>query len=96
MPGAGPVTTPRSISSATPRLRCRTLTGTAADGRDFVAPVGEYVGEAVGEYERQMRVYGYAAGAASSQAEAEAGMRRNRPKLWLYRRARAAAEAATS
>ena len=41
---------------------------------------------AVGEYERQMRDYGYAAVAASSQAEAETGMRRNRLMFWLYRR----------
>jgi 2-polyprenyl-6-methoxyphenol hydroxylase-like FAD-dependent oxidoreductase len=56
-------------------LLCRTLTG--ADG-DLTA--------AVGEYERQMRDYGYAAVAASSQAEAETGMRHNRLMFWLYRR----------
>jgi 2-polyprenyl-6-methoxyphenol hydroxylase-like FAD-dependent oxidoreductase len=41
---------------------------------------------AVGEYEGQMRDYGYAAVAASSQAEAETGMRRNRLMFWLHRR----------
>jgi len=56
-------------------LLCRTLT---AGGSDVVA--------AIGEYERQMREYGYAAVAASRQAEAETGARRNRPLFWLYRR----------
>jgi len=56
-------------------LLCRTLT---AAGSDVVA--------AIGEYERQMREYGYAAVAASRQAEAETGARRNRPLFWLYRR----------
>ena len=41
---------------------------------------------AVGDYEKQMRDYGYAAVAASSQAEAETGMRHNRLMFWLYRR----------
>ena len=41
---------------------------------------------AVGDYEKQMREYGYAAVAASSQAEAETGMRHNRLMFWLYRR----------
>jgi 2-polyprenyl-6-methoxyphenol hydroxylase-like FAD-dependent oxidoreductase len=68
-------------------LLCRTLT--AADGGDVVA--------AVGDYERQMREYGYAAVAASRQAEAEAGARRNPLLFWLYRRlARRAAPARTS
>jgi 2-polyprenyl-6-methoxyphenol hydroxylase-like FAD-dependent oxidoreductase len=49
-----------------------------ADGSDVVA--------AIGDYERQMREYGYAAVAASRQAEAETGARRNRPLFWLYRR----------
>ena len=56
-------------------LLCRTLT---AAGSGVVA--------AIGEYERQMREYGYAAVAASGQAEAETGARRNRPLFWLYRR----------
>ena len=41
---------------------------------------------AVGEYERQMRDYGYAAVAASRQAEAETGARRHPLLFWLYRR----------
>ncbi|HEV2260503.1 MAG TPA: FAD-dependent monooxygenase [Streptosporangiaceae bacterium] len=56
-------------------LLCRVL---AADGSDVVA--------AIGDYERQMREYGYAAVAASRQAEAETGARRNRLMFWLYRR----------
>ena len=48
------------------------------DGSDVVA--------AIGEYERQMREYGYAAVAASRQAEAQTGARRNRLLFWLYRR----------
>ena len=59
-------------------LLCRTLTAAAADDADMVA--------AIGDYERQMREYGYAAVAASRRAEAEAGARRNRPLFWLYRR----------
>jgi glycine/D-amino acid oxidase-like deaminating enzyme len=55
------------------------LLGTAAaDGSDVVA--------AIGDYERQMREYGYAAVAASRQAEAQIGARRNRLLFWLYRR----------
>ena len=56
-------------------LLCRTLT---AGADDVVA--------AIGEYEGQMREYGYAAVAASRQAEAETGARRNRVLFWLYRR----------
>ncbi len=41
---------------------------------------------AVGDYERQMREYGYAAVAASRRAEAETGARRNRLLFALYRR----------
>jgi 2-polyprenyl-6-methoxyphenol hydroxylase-like FAD-dependent oxidoreductase len=48
------------------------------DGSDVVA--------AIGDYERQMREYGYAAVAASRQAEAQTGARRNRLLFWLYRR----------
>jgi hypothetical protein len=80
-------------------LLCRTLTGAggngtrtdragsnaaqagsnaARNGRDLIA--------AVGEYERQMRDYGYAAVAASRAAEAETGARHNRLMFWLYRR----------
>jgi len=58
-------------------LLSRMLTTAAADGGDVVA--------AIGEYERQMREYGYAAIAASRQAEAETGARRNRLLFWLYR-----------
>jgi 2-polyprenyl-6-methoxyphenol hydroxylase-like FAD-dependent oxidoreductase len=56
-------------------LLCRLLT---TDGSDVVA--------AIGDYERRMREYGYAAVAASRQAEAETGARRNRLLFWLYRR----------
>ena len=80
-------------------LLCRTLTGTdrnagrtgpagsatlragsgaARNGGDLIA--------AVGEYERQMRDYGYTAVAASRAAEAETGARHNRLMFWLYRR----------
>jgi 2-polyprenyl-6-methoxyphenol hydroxylase-like FAD-dependent oxidoreductase len=59
-------------------LLCRTLTTAAADGADVVA--------AIGDYERQMREYGYAAVAASRRAEAETGARRRRLLFWFYRR----------
>jgi 2-polyprenyl-6-methoxyphenol hydroxylase-like FAD-dependent oxidoreductase len=59
-------------------LLCRALTAAMADGADVAA--------AIGDYERQMREYGYAAVAASRQAEAETGARRNRLLFWLYRR----------
>ncbi|HMI23961.1 MAG TPA: FAD-dependent monooxygenase [Streptosporangiaceae bacterium] len=52
--------------------------GTTGNGVDLIA--------AVGEYERQMRDYGYAAVAASRAAEAETGARHNRLMFWLYRR----------
>ena len=54
-------------------LLCRTLTSAG-----LIA--------AVGDYERQMREYGYAAVAASRQAEAETGLRRHRLMFWLSRR----------
>ena len=56
----------------------RLLGTAAADGSGVVA--------AIGDYERQMREYGYAAVAASRQAEAQTGARRNRLLFWLYRR----------
>jgi 2-polyprenyl-6-methoxyphenol hydroxylase-like FAD-dependent oxidoreductase len=59
-------------------LLCRALTATPADGAGLVP--------AIGDYEQQMREYGYAAVAASRQAEAETGARRNRLLFWLYRR----------
>ena len=62
-------------------LLCRVMTTDGVlttDGSDVVA--------AIGDYERQMREYGYAAVAASRQAEAETGARRNRLLFWLYRR----------
>jgi 2-polyprenyl-6-methoxyphenol hydroxylase-like FAD-dependent oxidoreductase len=55
----------------------RRLLGAAA-GSDPVA--------AVGDYEQQMREYGYAAVAASRQAETETGARRHRLLFRLYRR----------
>ena len=59
-------------------LLCRALTAAPADGAGLVP--------AIGDYEQQMREYGYAAVAASRQAEAETGARRNRLLFWLYRR----------
>ncbi len=59
-------------------LLSRLLGTVAADGSDVVA--------AIGDYERQMREYGYAAVAASRQAEAQTGARRNWLLFWLYRR----------
>jgi len=75
-------------------LLCRTLTeaGTGAGrtrtgaGRTGTGADGDRLIAAVGDYEGQMREYGYAAVAASRQAEAETGMRRHRLMFWLYRR----------
>ena len=73
-------------------LLCRTLTGatrTAATGTaatGTAAVNGDDLLAAVGDYETQMREYGYAAVAASSQAETETGLRHNRLMFWLYRR----------
>ena len=69
-------------------LLCRTLTGDDQTGaeRSRAGRTRVDLIAAVGEYERQMRDYGYAAVAASSQAEAETGLRRNRLMFWLYRR----------
>jgi 2-polyprenyl-6-methoxyphenol hydroxylase-like FAD-dependent oxidoreductase len=58
-------------------LLCRALT-TAADGDGITT--------AIGEYEHQMRDYGYAAVAASAKAEAERGTVRNPLVSWLFRR----------
>ena len=63
-----------------------------ADGRQAEADLLT----AVGDYEQQMREYGYAAVAASSQAEAETGMRHNRLMFWLYRRMTGASARVTS
>jgi 2-polyprenyl-6-methoxyphenol hydroxylase-like FAD-dependent oxidoreductase len=62
-------------------LLCRLLTTDGmltTDSSDVVA--------AIGDYERQMREYGYAAVAASRQAEAATSARRNRLLFRLYRR----------
>jgi 2-polyprenyl-6-methoxyphenol hydroxylase-like FAD-dependent oxidoreductase len=59
---------------------CRALT-TAADGD------GGGITTAIGQYEHQMRDYGYAAVAASAKAEAERGSLRNPLLSWLFRRA---------
>ena len=80
-------------------LLCRLLTGTAGNGArtdlagsgtlragSGAARNGSDLIAAVGEYERQMRDYGYAAVAASRAAEAETGARHNRLMFWLYRR----------
>jgi 2-polyprenyl-6-methoxyphenol hydroxylase-like FAD-dependent oxidoreductase len=69
-------------------LLCRTLAGagrTGAGGAGAALADGDLVA-AVGDYEKQMRDYGYAAVAASSQAEAETGARHNKLMFWLYRR----------
>jgi 2-polyprenyl-6-methoxyphenol hydroxylase-like FAD-dependent oxidoreductase len=79
-------------------LLCRTLTaatgnkGTGNKGTGNRSTGNETAGkdndliQAIGEYERQMRDYGYAAVAASIQAETETGMRNHRLMFWLYRR----------
>jgi 2-polyprenyl-6-methoxyphenol hydroxylase-like FAD-dependent oxidoreductase len=75
-------------------LLCRTLTGSAGNGaagneaNGNARPTGNGgdLLTAVGDYEEQMRAYGYAAVAASSQAETETGLRRHRLMFWLYRR----------
>jgi 2-polyprenyl-6-methoxyphenol hydroxylase-like FAD-dependent oxidoreductase len=59
-------------------LLSRTLARATADGGNLLA--------AVGDYEQQMRAYGYAAVAASRQAEAETGTRRHPLMFRLYRR----------
>jgi 2-polyprenyl-6-methoxyphenol hydroxylase-like FAD-dependent oxidoreductase len=74
-------------------LLCRTLTSAAAQTSAApagtapagTAPAGDLVA-AIGEYEQQMRAYGFAAVAASRRAEAETGARRSRLLFWLYRR----------
>ena len=71
-PGAGKSTVADLLLAA---LLSRMLTTGAAD-----------VVAAIGQYEQQMREYGYAAVAASRQAEAETGARRNTLLFWLYRR----------
>jgi 2-polyprenyl-6-methoxyphenol hydroxylase-like FAD-dependent oxidoreductase len=47
---------------------------------------GDDVVAAIGDYEQQMRAYGYAAVAESRRAEAETGARRHRLLFWLHRR----------
>jgi 2-polyprenyl-6-methoxyphenol hydroxylase-like FAD-dependent oxidoreductase len=56
---------------------CRVLT-TTADSDDITT--------AIGQYEHQMRDYGYAAVAASAKTEAERGTLRNPLLSWLFRR----------
>lgn len=58
-------------------LLCRLLTEAAPDEESLPA--------AIGEYEAQMREYGYAAVEASKQAEAENARRRGGLMFWLYR-----------
>jgi 2-polyprenyl-6-methoxyphenol hydroxylase-like FAD-dependent oxidoreductase len=73
-------------------LLSRTLTAAPAAGTRLIAPAAAVVPPAaglvaaIGDYERQMREYGYAAVAASRRAEAETGARRNRLLFALYRR----------
>ena len=66
-------------------LTGRTLAGAEGEGAERAGITPDLIA-AVGEYERQMRDYGYAAVAASSAAEAETGARHNRVMFWLYRR----------
>ena len=56
---------------------CRALAG-AAPGRPALIA-------AIGDYETQMRAYGFAAVQASREAEAEMGARRSGIAFWLYR-----------
>jgi len=58
-------------------LLCRMLTA--------AGPTGDVVA-AIGDYEQEMRAYGYAAVAESRRAEAETGARRHRLLFWLHRR----------
>jgi 2-polyprenyl-6-methoxyphenol hydroxylase-like FAD-dependent oxidoreductase len=69
-------------------LLCRTLTVAAAPGgaEQTGAPQTGDLVAAIGDYEQQMRAYGYAAVAESRRAEAETGARRSRFLFWLYRR----------
>ncbi len=57
---------------------CRTLAGATPARPALIA--------AVGDYESQMREYGFAAVQASREAEAEMGARRGGIAFWLYRR----------
>jgi 2-polyprenyl-6-methoxyphenol hydroxylase-like FAD-dependent oxidoreductase len=59
--------------------------GNGATDNESVGAVEDLL-HAIGDYERQMRDYGYAAVAASIQAETETGMRNHRFMFWLYRR----------
>jgi 2-polyprenyl-6-methoxyphenol hydroxylase-like FAD-dependent oxidoreductase len=59
-------------------LLCRLLTSAPPGGPGLIA--------AVGEYETQMREYGYAAVRASREAEAGMGAQRGGLARWLYRR----------
>jgi 2-polyprenyl-6-methoxyphenol hydroxylase-like FAD-dependent oxidoreductase len=63
-------------------LLCRTLTAAAPDGS---APDGPALVAAIGEYESQMREYGYAAVRTSLQAQAEMGSEAGGVMLWLQR-----------
>jgi 2-polyprenyl-6-methoxyphenol hydroxylase-like FAD-dependent oxidoreductase len=65
-------------------LLCRMLAGATASGTRAGRPSGAALVAAVGEYEEQMRGYGYAAVAASSQANV--GARQRGLMSWLYRR----------
>src|SRR5580700_4569824 len=68
-------------------LLCRLLTMDGVLTTDgMLTTDGSGVVAAIGDYERQMREYGYAAVAASRQAEAETSARRNRLLFRLYRR----------
>jgi len=61
-------------------LLCRTIASVApsADGDDLIA--------AIGNYEEQMRNYGYAAIATAREAESSRAVAHNRLLSWLYRR----------
>jgi hypothetical protein len=52
----------------------------------IMAADGDGITTAIGEYEHQMRDYGYAAVAASAKAEAGRGIVRNPLVSWLFRR----------
>jgi 2-polyprenyl-6-methoxyphenol hydroxylase-like FAD-dependent oxidoreductase len=66
---------------------CRALTTAAGRTGSAGSSGGDAITTAIGEYEHQMRDYGYAAVAASAKAEGARGTVRNPLLSWLLRRA---------
>lgn len=58
-------------------LLCRVLADAGPQSQSLIA--------AIGDYETQMREYGFAAVQGSRDAEAEMGARRGNIMFWLYR-----------